>query len=486
MCGLAGFYPKKGKIANINIIFAMGIMNENRGTDSCGISIGNYIEKGIDKESDARVFIDNNRKNIIKRLVSDPIIFHTRKSTYGSHIYDNAHPFHWYLPDNKKNYFVFAHNGTLEDWRSMITNWNIQGDSKLVQIDSHALGLAIYKAIRTGQDFDHILTKYKGAAAFLGYNDDMFLVWKGANNNIVERPMYYIENSDGWYFHSQELILSLLFPDKHVYEVDNNTLLVFKNNKLFNKIEYKREYQYVSEKISNRLFAVKELFKKHNPLHMLILNSKTLTMKVSDEFKLKKNRKNKAKFEENFQILTPFDEDSEKDFLSDTEFLYSIDVNRNINSYNYAKYTSSKGAILNGTFYFELTKQDDNFSIKNKYSYNVPKSKYHVPIIFINGVAFHHVKNIAQDTSNLHAFIESVESCLTIQQLNNLVNEQYKSNLFKNLVSYIHIYNDLLDKHVIIYKSFDKKLYTEITEEIPTLITFYDELVGIENFKTII
>jgi predicted glutamine amidotransferase len=491
MCGLAGFYPKKGKMANIDFIFAMGIMNENRGTDSCGISIGDYVEKGIAKESDARTFIEINKKKITNRLTSEPIIFHTRKSTYGTHTYDNAHPFHWYMPNDKKNYFVFAHNGTLDAWRNMIDSWNIQGDSKLATIDSHALGLAMFKAIRNGQDFDRILTKYKGAAAFLGYTGDTFFVWKGASNNIVERPMYYIENADGWYFHSQEIVLSLLFPNKHVYEVDNNTLITFKNNKLFSKTEYKREFKTIAETAHTASQNVKELFKKINPLHMLILNSKTLIKRKAnkfDKYESKKSRKHKAKYQTDSQMMIPFDVDNteeEEDLLLDFNFPYSCGVNANINSYNYAKYTSSKGAILNGTYYFKLSKINDDFIIENKYSHNPPDNGY-IPIIFINGIAFYNITNSLKISDTISVLTEKIESCTNIQQLNELVDKEYRSSIFKNLASYMHVYNDILGKHVVIYKSVNGLVYAEVTEDVPTLITFYEEVVGVKTFKALV
>lgn len=50
MCGLAGFYPKKGKKVNINKLYLLGIINEDRGTDSCGLSIADTRFTGTNLE----------------------------------------------------------------------------------------------------------------------------------------------------------------------------------------------------------------------------------------------------------------------------------------------------------------------------------------------------------------------------------------------------------------------------------------------------
>lgn len=248
MCGLAGFYPKRNKKVDLSKLYALWVANEERGTHSCGIVFGQNRYVGTHKESKARDHIKEIHKNLsLENLKNVPIIVHTRHATNGAHNQDNAHPFQWYR-EKEENYFSFAHNGSLknlENYKKLLKMSEKHHEKNMV-IDSHVLGLAMYDTYVDKLTEEEVLTTYEGAAAFLCCDHkNVFKVWKGANNNIEERPLYYLETSDGWYFSS--LKHSFLFIDASTepIEIPNNTLITFKDYSLYSEVVYYRQIKEV-------------------------------------------------------------------------------------------------------------------------------------------------------------------------------------------------------------------------------------------------
>ena len=237
-CGLAGFYPKPGKQGDLNKIFMMGIMNEERGTDNCGITIGNERFSGLKNLTKARDFI-NVRRNTIEQvpLRNKPIIFHTRKSNFGCAVESNVHPF---VLEQDNSYFVLAHNGVLRQEHELKSKYFKDIPYSEFGIDSHYLLHGLALSHYGDVDRHEFLKAYKGDAALLFYTNDTFYVWKGGNNNVEERPLYYIETPDGWYFCSIDSTLMILWNDEFpVIEVDNNQLITFR--KIKGRVKIQRE-----------------------------------------------------------------------------------------------------------------------------------------------------------------------------------------------------------------------------------------------------
>jgi len=246
MCGIVGFYPKKNKQADLSKLYPLWVLNEERGTHSCGISYGPNREVGVDKYSKARDFINHIHESVISEsLINQPIICHTRHATNGSHSESNAHPFRWHR-GNEDNFFHFAHNGVVRELHQFkkALGMSRHKDSMMI-IDSQVLGLAMYDTYVNILEEKDVLTSYDGNAAFLCYDkNNIFKVWKGANNNVEERPMYYIENKEGWYFSSMDIGLAITFLQKPKL-VPNNTLLTFANHKLQSSVVYERKVEII-------------------------------------------------------------------------------------------------------------------------------------------------------------------------------------------------------------------------------------------------
>lgn len=236
-CGLAGFYPKKNRRVDIHKLFILGVMNEERGTDSTGLTIGNTKFTGVDKYKKCRDFIENNIEEIYKTNTrNQSCILHTRKSTIGANNIANCHPFIYSSKNNSDRYFIIAHNGVITNTVDIKNKFlsHIEDVDKSLFIDTHYIGTSLAQSF-TGQcDEKEILKFYKGNAALLYYDSNgTFKAWKGASNNIEERPLYYIETRDGWYFCSIESSLIVAFENKYeVQQVKNNELITFHNGLL--------------------------------------------------------------------------------------------------------------------------------------------------------------------------------------------------------------------------------------------------------------
>lgn len=234
-CGLAGFYPKKNKKVDIQKLFILGVMNEERGTDSTGLTIGDVKFSGIDKYKKCRDFIENNIDEIYKvNTHNKPCILHTRKSTIGANNLANCHPF---IYKNKNDYsFVIAHNGVLNNTHEIKNKFlsHIEDVDKSLFIDTHYIARSLAESFVGNCDEREILEFYKGNAALLYYDSKgTFKAWKGASNNIEERPLYYVETKNGWYFCSIESSLIIAFENKYeVHQVKNNELITFYNGSL--------------------------------------------------------------------------------------------------------------------------------------------------------------------------------------------------------------------------------------------------------------
>jgi predicted glutamine amidotransferase len=247
MCGIVGFYPKKNKKANLHKLLLLGIMNETRGEDSCGIAMGDKRMIGIKNQSIARNFIAENLDELnVNNKKNQPIIFHTRKSTIGAHTEDNAHPFIYekYNSKDPNDYFAIAHNGIIRNTIELKKNYlkELSNSDDLLKIDTHYIALSLAFSFAGHHSEEEVLTNYEGNAALIYYNKNTFKVWKGAAGNTEERPMNYIETPEGWYFCSIDTSLKIVFNNLYeVKSVENNQLLTFHNHELQSSVIIERK-----------------------------------------------------------------------------------------------------------------------------------------------------------------------------------------------------------------------------------------------------
>ena len=202
-CGLFGGSAKPKHTLDLEKIKTLGLCNMVRGVDSCGYYYNGYIDKGVNDTAQWVSLIAN--KNIVKgESPCDIFIGHTRKSTVGANIFDNAHP------HEVDNNYIQSHNGTLSNHWNLCNKYGV--DHTKITVDSIALAHLINK-----QGWS-ILNDYVGYAALaMTWRDKpgYLYLYHGASkdkttdaNMWIERPLFYIEQDEGIYYSSMPDSLS--------------------------------------------------------------------------------------------------------------------------------------------------------------------------------------------------------------------------------------------------------------------------------------
>lgn len=216
MCGIFGGQAKKGKKLNLRKLKILGIYNMERGTDSCGYYYSGNIEKGTGETAKFLTFIDRNE---IKKGELDCEVFmgHTRKSTSGANTPENAHP-------HQIGNYVQTHNGVIKNIWELMGKYGM--DHSKVHVDSIGLGMLIKKL-----GF-RILNEYTGFAALtMVYEDDpeSLYLYHGASKDKKdskvweERPLFYIQTSEGLYYSSMPESLRFISEGKYkIQELPHN------------------------------------------------------------------------------------------------------------------------------------------------------------------------------------------------------------------------------------------------------------------------
>lgn len=228
-CGIFGFSGRDGKKVNPDKLLVLGLYNRTRGIDSCGYYYNGHIVKGVNKEADFKDFIINH-KFIAGDLPFETVMAHTRKSTYGSHTLENAHP-------HQVGNYVQTHNGTINNIWALCDQYGI--DRTKIDVDSLGLAHIIQK---TGSY--EILAKYEGYAALsMVWRDDpgSLYLYHGASREkksetiLEERPLFTLVTSEGLYYSSIEESLTIINKSKtvkpeplshnEVYLIQNGTII---------------------------------------------------------------------------------------------------------------------------------------------------------------------------------------------------------------------------------------------------------------------
>jgi len=236
MCGLVGF---SGALSpDILKLKTLGILNQERGLQSCGLLLNNEIYYGTGAES---IFSNLMYKKAVPTTFDDnnTVIIHTRKASVGLVTESNAHPFGFLNnPLDTKFAFAGAHNGTLQNWRDLLKENNILDTA--FDVDSEALLFIIFST----KNFK-VLSKYKGAAAllfsFLEEKNTLY-AFRGEAGDNHERPMFYSRHPEGTYFSSIKESLLLIGNHKYeVYELPANTVVKFKDGEIIQTFKIHRD-----------------------------------------------------------------------------------------------------------------------------------------------------------------------------------------------------------------------------------------------------
>lgn len=241
MCGIFGSISKKDKPFNKRAFCTMGVRNDTRGGDSCGIFIDGKVEYGVDSK---KLFMSFFRESLLLNTTTECRIAlgHCRKASIGKVSVETAQPVCLYNEAGEIEY-VLIHNGTIYNYQELakkyIPDVNIEGLT-----DSQVMARIFY---HKGYD---VLDEYQGGAVFVmhDYREDRTLIFKGHSKKFAtsltieeERPLYYCWHNGRFVFSSIFETLYAFYYEEDVYNLPFNKLMVIKKDKLKLVKEYNRE-----------------------------------------------------------------------------------------------------------------------------------------------------------------------------------------------------------------------------------------------------
>ncbi len=233
MCGLFGIISEEPTQFDYRKFCVLGIDNDSRGGDSCGIFIDGQVAYGVDKH---KYFIDFYKTSeILKNTKKASIALgHCRKASIGAVSVENAQPVVIYK-DNKPE-FVVLHNGTILNYKELAKKYIPDVDIKGMT-DSQVMTRIFYDC---GYD---VLEEYNGGAAFVivdyrkGSPEVLLFRGESLKNNYAtvaseERPLYFCIDKGVLTFSSICDFLSPLCNDETIYVPTANKLIKFVNGKV--------------------------------------------------------------------------------------------------------------------------------------------------------------------------------------------------------------------------------------------------------------
>jgi len=245
-CGLFGWVGSNPSIFNRQAFTLLGLSNEARGGDSCGVYSNKSISYGTGVSKDFPTFI---KKIGHVRAGKDCVVMgHTRKASVGGISARNAQPVA--LKDNDGNLgFILTHNGTLSNHEELAKKYDL--DISNLNTDSQILAALMYFS-EASLD---ILGEYNGAAAVVFHmpGTNTIYIFKGKSKNSSnlhysseERPLYgYRESNHSFYYSSTKSPLEYLAKDeKDIFDIKCNSLIKITGGKIEEMTDIDRSERY--------------------------------------------------------------------------------------------------------------------------------------------------------------------------------------------------------------------------------------------------
>lgn len=242
MCGIFGIITPKPRKLDLRAFCVLGVNNDSRGGDSCGVFIDKKYEYGVNEFKLFYNFFP--RSKVLSSVTKCQIALgHCRKASVGAINAANAQPV--VIKDEKGEVqYVLIHNGTIINYEELakkyIPNVDIKG-----MTDSQIMARIFY---HTGYD---VLGEYLGAGAFVMVDyrsgEPEVLFFKGESKlyqysitTTIERPLFCTYSSSEFIFSSIMDYLKALRPNREVLTLKPNKLTELKDGKLYIRHEYDR------------------------------------------------------------------------------------------------------------------------------------------------------------------------------------------------------------------------------------------------------
>ena len=234
MCGIFGIITPKPRKLDLRAFCVLGVNNDSRGGDSCGIFIDKRYEYGVNENKLFYNFFP--RSKVLNSVNTCQIALgHCRKASVGAINAANAQPV--VIKDEYGNVmFVLIHNGTIINYQELAKKY-LPGIDIKDMTDSQVMARIFY---HRGYG---VLEEYLGAGAFVmvDYRNgepEVFL-FKGESklseysvSTQIERPLFCTYSSNEFIFSSIMDYLKALRPSRDVMTVTPNKLLQLKDGKL--------------------------------------------------------------------------------------------------------------------------------------------------------------------------------------------------------------------------------------------------------------
>lgn len=243
MCGLAGIVTKSFRKFDYATFCTLGIANDSRGGDSCGVYIDGQYGYGVKDDKFFSSYFQDNEflESIEESMVA---LVHCRKASVGIIDETTAQPVVITKDGNVE--MVVMHNGTIYNYKDLAEKYipkvNIVG-----MTDSQVMAHIFYFC---GYD---VLNEYNGGAAFVivDYRSGAprTFLFKGASKKNYynlkveeERPLYYCidKEKEELVFSSIWMYLMSLRRNCTTYSVNSNELVEFTGKELVTIAKYPR------------------------------------------------------------------------------------------------------------------------------------------------------------------------------------------------------------------------------------------------------
>lgn len=233
MCGLFGIVSSSPRTLDLRAFCTLGVMNDSRGGDSCGISLDGKVSYGFGKES--ALFIDfmKTADILFKRNRVKVALGHCRKASVGGVTLEKAQPVRVYDKEGNLD-MVVIHNGTIHNYEELAEKY-LPGEDVDDLSDSQIMARIFHKGHYAA------LKEYRGGGAFVIHDlkKGVVYLFKGASKateyakeTTEERPLFCCYDKDAFVFSSLAYPLVGLYPRNKIYRIPCNTLYKIHNGKL--------------------------------------------------------------------------------------------------------------------------------------------------------------------------------------------------------------------------------------------------------------
>jgi len=231
-CGIFGIInTKKNLPFDYSTYCILGIANDLRGGDSCGVFIdGNYDWGAYQEKYFADYLYTSKVLKDAKNQEVSVAIGHCRKASPGMGPLDKEHAQPVVITDKDgKVKFVMVHNGTIYNYEELAKKYIPQVDIKGLT-DSQVMARIFYYS-----GYQALSEYYGGSVFFIvdyRQKDHPAFIFQGQSKEHsydtevkLERPFYFTQSKDGAFkFSSIQLHLDVMFPDDTTYIIQPNTL----------------------------------------------------------------------------------------------------------------------------------------------------------------------------------------------------------------------------------------------------------------------